>query len=80
VKARSLKIVADGFGRLCGAKGREEERARLLAEARRLRGDELARASFWRRVRVNREIGREVRAKLEKKFPRWALYAGPGRL
>jgi hypothetical protein len=56
-----------------------EDRARLLAEVRRRRADELACASLWQRVRVNWEIEREVRAKLEKKYPRWALYAAPER-
>jgi hypothetical protein len=30
-------------------------------------------------MRVKWEIEREVRARLERKFPRWALYAARGR-
>ena len=79
MKAKSQRIVADGYGRLCGADGYNEDRARLLAEARQRRAGELARGSLWQRVSVNWEIEREVRAKLAKKYPRWALYAARGR-
>jgi len=75
MKRDSQKIVADGYRRLRGTDAYRDERARLLAEARRRRGDELACASLWQRISVNWEIEREVRAKLAKRFPREALYA-----
>lgn len=75
MKAKSQRIVADGFLRMGRNHAYMEERARLLSEARLRRGDELACASLWQRVSVNWEIEREVRAKLAKRYPRWALYA-----
>jgi hypothetical protein len=79
VRSDSQGIVQDAFGRIEGSEGYQEERARLLLEARQRRADEWASASFWRRMRVKWEIEREVRARLERKFPRWALYAARGR-
>jgi hypothetical protein len=75
MKTDSQRIVADGFRRLRKTGAYEDERTRLIAEARRRRGDELACASLWQRISVNWEIEREVRAKLAKRFPREALYA-----
>jgi hypothetical protein len=71
--------VAGFPGRFGRPKAYWEERAALVAQVRRRRADELACASLWRRISVNWEIEREVRAALEKKYPRWALYAARGR-
>jgi hypothetical protein len=68
-------IIHEAFGSFGCSKAYREERTRLVAEARRICAGELERASSWRRLSINWEIEREVRAKLEKKFPRWALYA-----
>jgi hypothetical protein len=78
VRADSQGIVSDFLGRLGRGAAYREERARLLSEARQRRADELERASTWRRVSINWQIEREVRAKLKKKFPKWALYAARG--
>ncbi len=74
MKREPQGIVASLFGRMGRTPAYAQERARLVAEARVRRADELACASPWRRIRVNWEIERDVRAKLEKTFPRWALY------
>jgi hypothetical protein len=78
VKADSQRIVHDAFGRFGRGKAYQEERARLRAEARRRMADALACASLWRRVSIYWEIERQVRAELQKKYPRWALYAACG--
>jgi hypothetical protein len=75
MKAHSQGIVSDLLGMSGREKAYAKERIRLLAEARQRRADELAIASPWQWISVNWEIEREVRAKLEKKFPSWALYA-----
>jgi hypothetical protein len=75
-----MNSIVHEFGTFGRSKAYREERTQLIAEARQLRADELERASALRRISIHLEIEREVRAKLEKKYPRWALYAARGPL
>lgn len=69
------KIIAGSLQRFRLTRGYAELGARLRAEARLGRAGAFAAASLWRRIWLNIEIGREVRAKLRKAWPPDALYA-----
>jgi hypothetical protein len=70
----SLEIVADGLQRLRRAKKWRAVRARLLAEARIRRREELGGASTLRRIWLEWEIQREVHARMGELFPDSALF------
>lgn len=74
MRARRLKIVADGAQRLREAKDYSAARRRILSEVRGRHRAEVKNASFWRRLRLEVQIRRETRAELKKEFPPAALY------
>ena len=74
MKDSDSKIVADGMRRLRVVKDYPAVRKRLLADVACRYDEEKKRASFWRRLWLEVKIRREVRAELQKEFPRAALY------
>jgi hypothetical protein len=80
VKFKTPKIIADGPERFRQSKSYQEDRAQLLAEAHQRYAEALDGASFVRRILITLQIEREVRAKLQQKFPPGALHVMDGKL
>ena len=74
MKHDTPKIVADGPERFRQSKTYQFTRAQLLAEARQRCANVLESGSLFRRILVNLQIEREVRARLRERFPPGALH------